>query len=393
VTLEESSHAQIHPFLASIAEPIGIQLRSASLRNEKEDSPARLEPEQILPHTPLSELTTSNLESAQVWEQLELRAPGYVKVAKEIVQSGAPPEMGDLEEEEDLEEEGSDEEMDEEEFRRMLEEGELGDLTDEQIEEMMAKAEEEGDSDEDESGSEDEDDDDEEDSEGDDMSNSEDDEVTFEDGTRIGDSDEEEDDEMLGSGSDLEMDDDEEEDGENDDDDAEDEDEEDDSAQAGPSRRRRHPTLDDQFFSIDEFNRMTEEAEASHLSSGRLDDDEEEELDEDVGQLMLNGVGDDDGEFSLIVRTTESLMAEIMYTDFFDAPRTIEKPVGKSKSKPKAGKSKGKGKGKNVKFGDEDEDDEEALDEDAREVMGRFKEDLFADDDEEEEADDQRMFP
>lgn len=78
-----------------------------------------------------------------------------------------------------------------------------------------------------------------------------------------------------------------------------------------------------------------------------------------------------------------------MYSDFFDAPRTIQKPIGKPKSKVKDGKGKGKGKGKEVRF---DEEDEEELDkvEDAREVMGRFKEDLFADDEEEEEQDDQR---
>lgn len=81
-----------------------------------------------------------------------------------------------------------------------------------------------------------------------------------------------------------------------------------------------------------------------------------------------------------------------MYGDFFDAPRTVEKPVGKSKKAKvmdtKKGK-KGKGKGKGVSFDEEEE--EEVAEDDAREVMGRFKEDLFADDDEEEVENDQRM--
>lgn len=315
MTLEESSHAQIHPFLASIAEPTPIQLRSTAkgTGKGKEPSPARMEPENVLPHTPLSELTTSGLEQEQIWEQLELRAPGYIKVAKEIVSAGGRPEM-DMDEMEEMaeedEEEGSDEDMTEEEFRKMLSEGELGDLTDEQIEEMMKEAEAEGDSDEDsdddeEEEDEEDDEDDDEDEEGDSLEGSDEDEVEFEDGTKIG-SDEDED--LL---------DDDEEEGDDDDDEEDDEEDEDEvdiemgseeefsldgnedgeQEQAGPSRRKRHPTLDDQFFSIDDFNRMTEEAEATNLSSGRLDDDEEEELDEDVGQLMLNGVGDDEGLF------------------------------------------------------------------------------------------------
>jgi U3 small nucleolar RNA-associated protein MPP10 len=263
-----------------------------------------MEPENVLPHTPLSELTTAGLEQEQIWEQLELRAPGYVKVAKEIVSAGGRPEMDmdEMEEmaDEDEEEEGSDEDMTEEEFRKMLSEGDLGDLTDEQIEEMMREAEAEGDSDED--SDEDEDDDDEDDDEeGDSLDGSDEDEVEFEDGTKIGSDEDLDDDEEDGDDDEEEEEDDEEDEDEVDIEmgseeeislDGEGEDE-----QAGPSRRKRHPTLDDQFFSIDDFNRMTEEAEASNLSSGRLDDDEDEELDEDVGQLMLNGVGDDEGLF------------------------------------------------------------------------------------------------
>lgn len=302
MTLEESSHASIHPFLASIAEPTPILLRSTTKGKGKETSPPRMEPENVLPHTPLSELTTSGLETEQIWEQLELRAPGYIKVAKEIISAGGRQPIDEDEEamENEEEEEGiEDDDMDEEEFRKMLEDGELGDMTDEQFEEMMKKAEEEDEED-DESGSDLSDDEDEsdgdEDDEGDSLEGSDEDgEIEFEDGTKIGDSD----DDLLDEDDDEEEEEDEDEDEDvemgSDEEPSHDDAEDEEGEQAGPSRRRRHPTLDDQFFSIDDFNRMTEEAEATSLSSGRLDDDEEEELDEDVGQLMLNGVGDDEG--------------------------------------------------------------------------------------------------
>jgi hypothetical protein len=55
----------------------------------------------------------------------------------------------------------------------------------------------------------------------------------------------------------------------------------------------RHPTLDDAFFSIDDFNRITEEQEAGKSSFGKLgsskgDDDEEDDvrLDDDIGDLL-----------------------------------------------------------------------------------------------------------
>lgn len=41
--------------------------------------------------------------------------------------------------------------------------------------------------------------------------------------------------------------------------------------------RPAHPTLDDAFFSIDEFNRETEELESKSRSSGRLDQDEDDD--------------------------------------------------------------------------------------------------------------------
>lgn len=86
------------------------------------------------------------------------------------------------------------------------------------------------------------------------------------------------------------------------------------------------------------------------------------------------------------------MRAAIMYGDFFDAPRTVQKPTTNGKAKVMRdgkGKSKsnGKGKGKRARF-EVEEDDELAEEDDgvddARDVMGRFKEDLFADDDDED---------
>ena len=75
----------------------------------------------------------------------------------------------------------------------------------------------------------------------------------------------------------------------------------------GSARRKRHPVLDDEFFSIDDFNRLTEESEAKRLTTGRLggSEDDEEEL-EDTGTMLLqNG---DEQESKLIGSVQPSLM-------------------------------------------------------------------------------------
>lgn len=314
VELETHSHPHVHPFLASISQPTGIELRSSSKKAAESDGALeRVKPDEVLPHTPLSELTTDGLEPEQIWQQMELRAPGYVRVSKELTSSDEPVGMDEVELEHS--EDGS-EDMTEEEFREMLAEQGMDDLTEEEIAKMLQDAEDEGDSDEeeedgDEDSEEEESEDGDEDDEDDEMSGSEgdeeEDEVTFEDGTKIGGSDE--DDEDL----DLDLDEEEEDVDEEEEDEVMGEEgslsasdagsadsaEEDEAgpSRAGPSKRRQHPTLDDQFFSIDDFNRMTEEAEASHLSSGRLNEDEDEELDEDVGDMMLRGASEDGREF------------------------------------------------------------------------------------------------
>lgn len=48
------------------------------------------------------------------------------------------------------------------------------------------------------------------------------------------------------------------------------------------SRRPAHPVLDDGFFSIDDFNRETEELESLSRSKGGLDADDDEGGEEEV---------------------------------------------------------------------------------------------------------------
>ncbi|KAJ1302535.1 hypothetical protein OPQ81_002852 [Rhizoctonia solani] len=90
------------------------------------------------------------------------------------------------------------------------------------------------------------------------------------------------------------------------------------------AKRRAHPTLDDTFFSIDEFNRETEELEAQNRSSGALkedDEDDEEEVD------LFTGVHD--------IEDTPEEANDPKYQDFFAPP-----PKSKSKKVPEKSRRK-----------------------------------------------------
>lgn len=283
ISLEAESHPHLHPFLVSILQPPSIGLRSR--QQENDNAPAKADPADVLPYTPLSVLTVDGLDPEQIWAQLELRNEGVCKVVKEVGAEEAA-DMDEDEEEDDDEtdsEEGSDEEMSIEEWNKMMAEGgyEEGD---------SANGSEE---DESELGSSDEDED-------------IDDTVEFEDGTKIGDSDSDLEGESGDESADEEDEDEEDDDGESDNVDEEDgesdadvdgnldvdmDDDDGSFPAAGSSRTRKakHPTLDDQFFSIDEFNRMTEEQEAGRVTSGALggEEDDEPEL-EDFGSMFLS---------------------------------------------------------------------------------------------------------
>ncbi|KAG1833842.1 Mpp10 protein [Suillus variegatus] len=169
--------------------------------------------------------------------------------------------------------------------------------------------------------------------------------------------------------------------------------------------KRPKSDLDDDFFSLDAFNRETEEAEATAVSRGQLqresddDDDEGDSIDlfrpiDDV--YDSNDNASEDG-------------AEPLYKDFFDAPRgsgskTITN-TSSSKSKVrfseqvrvKSIKAKGKGLPVASLMEDDDSDDESGLNmylEDPDEVMMDAEvEESFVDEDgdgdEDEDEDDE----
>lgn len=270
-----------------------------------------------MPYTPLSELTTDGLDVEQIWAQLELRAEGVVKVVKEVGPGEPPVDLDDsdvgLEDDEDDDEDGSDEEMTIEEWKKMMADNGIDEDAD--SDEESGSGDDEEDSDESEGDSDDEDNmiswkDEDAESDEDDENSEEGDDDDEEDG-ESGSEDEVMDEEDLAElGAEFDMDEDAE-DGEG----GEEESDDDKAAllgqddEPGPSRRSksRHPTLDDDFFSIDEFNRLTEEAEAGKLSSGRLGGDEDEEDEDDLGDagaLMLQNAPDEDEGMSLLLSST-----------------------------------------------------------------------------------------
>lgn len=188
--------------------------------------------------------------------------------------------------------------------------------------------------------------------------------------------------------------------------------------------KRPNSDLDDDFFSLNAFNRETEEAEATAVSRGRLGrDSDSDESDGDGDSIDLfrpidevHGPNDDASEDS----------AEPLYKDFFDAPRGFGSKVttNASSSKPKVRfseqvrvksiKAKGKGLPLSSLMDDDDSDDESGLhmyledpdevtmdaeveesfvdeyedgdgdddDDEGRATIERLKDDLFAEEDE-----------
>jgi len=157
----------------------------------------------------------------------------------------------------------------------------------------------------------------------------------------------------------------------------------------------RHPTLDDDFFSIDEFNRLTEAQERQEHSSRAHLSGEEEEEDMD-GIDLFAPLDEDEGEDEMDV-------SEIRYADFFDPikktrsaksvdaspPRTAQvrfhdqvrvRPIKKAKSQSLAGF---------LMDGDDEEDANEEEGEDEEEEKegeeGEEEEDEEEDDEEEED--------
>ncbi|KAG9087660.1 hypothetical protein FRC07_012770, partial [Ceratobasidium sp. 392] len=91
------------------------------------------------------------------------------------------------------------------------------------------------------------------------------------------------------------------------------------------AKRRAHPTLDDDFFSIDAFNRETEALEAQSRSSGALDNNDEDD-EEDVD--LFTTVQD--------TEDTENDANDPKYNDFFAPPALAKSKKSKSKPKPQS---------------------------------------------------------
>ena len=165
----------------------------------------------------------------------------------------------------------------------------------------------------------------------------------------------------------------------------------------------RHPTLDDDFFSIDEFNRLTEAQERQEHSSRAHLSGEEEEEDMD-GIDLFAPLDEDEGEDEMDV-------SEIRYADFFDPikktrsaksvdaspPRTAQvrfhdqvrvRPIKKAKSQSLAGFLMDGDDEEDANEEEGEDEEEEKEGEEGEEEEDEEEEDEEGEEDEAEEADD-----
>ena len=110
--------------------------------------------------------------------------------------------------------------------------------------------------------------------------------------------------------------------------DEEEEEEEEDHDSPTSSSKPRHPTLDDDFFSIDEFNRLTEAEERKNLTSRANLSGDEDESDFDNIDLYAPIEEQDESD------DDETPVEDIHYKDFFDPPpaSTVKKSDNSSRS-------------------------------------------------------------
>lgn len=107
----------------------------------------------------------------------------------------------------------------------------------------------------------------------------------------------------------------------------------DDPNESAASSKRRHPTLDDDFFSIDEFNRMTEaEERRSNTSRANLSGDDEDEDDDEIDLFASVDDADDSEDEDEDEDEDEMSAADITYANFFDPPKTAPKSQKKGRA-------------------------------------------------------------
>ena len=101
---------------------------------------------------------------------------------------------------------------------------------------------------------------------------------------------------------------------------------------AGPSRRgKKHPTLDDDFFSIDEFNRLTQAQELQ----GDDDENDGEDLSNEVDLFRSFDQGEDMDEDEPGAAPGEMDPSEVKFADFFLPPAKAAKFRKKAERKEK----------------------------------------------------------
>lgn len=316
------------PYISSLLNTLVPRPGPLEERKRKRDEPAEVPTHPLFPPTALDSLVLEGMDDDQIWHQLELRSSKLSRVLHVVMSN---------EQEGDEESEGEDDDE---------EEQEVTDSSDE--ESGFAGAS--------------------------DFSDTDGNEVFYEplhseeeQQKRKAEKEREEMLSMYNIGDPalleaMEGDDDKEnEDNEEDEDEDEDEDEKDDegATQDNAPRGPRHPTLDDDFFSIDDFNRQTEADERRSMTSRANLSGEDEE---DTDGVDLFGNVDEDGA------------DDIHYSDFFDPVPYARKQQRKERDdEEQAGDEDEEDDGEGERE-DEDEDEEEEEEEDSepRKTLVRF---------------------
>lgn len=265
---------------------------------KRKGNPIRQAADSLMP-TQLQELHLPGMEDAQIWAQLELRGQLITNVVEALFEGVWDDPLKALDEDEDASEEGSEEDELSMEGMDIDTDGSLPD-EDEDEESLDLPEEAAAEEDDDTSG----------------------DENMPEHITQLADSSNE-DEELLLAGLDLDR----------------------------PSRvkkgkqphrtqpRNRHPTLDDDFFSIAHFNKEIEAAEAQSKSRGRLDEDSDEESIDLFQPVPEEELADQDAYAeggctyycpSDCMGHVYSSFAALMYSDFFAPPPKTRRDEGKS---------------------------------------------------------------
>ncbi|TIA87809.1 hypothetical protein E3P99_02933 [Wallemia hederae] len=302
---EKNDYRYINEFLKTCGIPAAVDTRTQTKRKrggEDEEQTMQIE------ETPLDELFVDGFNDDQIYHQLDLRAQTMCDLVERLVDAANPAEQM-------ASEPGSDEEGIEDEEEEEEEDIDLENLSPEEIEALRAEGLlDEGDSD---GGSYDD----------------------YDEESQEEDEDDDDDDPTIGEISYQKL---------NDHDNEESSDEEQDEITNGAKKGgKKQPQpkkdvwgLDDAFFSIDDFNRLTEDQEVNERlrrRSGDDDSDSEEEEDVDIFSAEAAAQLENDDENA----------NDVFFNDFFAPPRrgwSHAKPTSYSLAEPKDDKKAKKDK-------------------------------------------------